>query len=152
MMMLPLAKISFLWTVVSVLWVLIALSLILIVLIQKGRGGGLASAFGGGAANSLLGTKTGDFLTWVTIGLVSLFLVLGVLMGKFMRPVPSADLLGQPPVAEQPAAPADAAAAAEQTAQTTEDAAQTAAEAVEQATGAANAAEATAPVDVPVQN
>ena len=160
MMMLPLAKISFLWTMVAVLWVLIAVALILIVLIQKGRGGGLAAAFGGGAANSLLGTKTGDFLTWVTIGLVSLFLVVGVLMGKFMRPVPSADLLGQQPAAEQPAAPADAATAAEQPAQKTPEAAAATAteqveQAAEQATDAAKPADAAVPAEtptVPTQN
>ena len=73
--------------------VLIALALILIVLIQKGRGGGVGAAFGGGGANSLLGTKTGDFLTWVTISLVALFLVMAVVMGKFMRPDGSSNLV-----------------------------------------------------------
>ncbi|HPO70809.1 MAG TPA: preprotein translocase subunit SecG, partial [Anaerohalosphaeraceae bacterium] len=62
------------------LFILVCLALILIVLIQKGRGGGIGAAFGGGGAGSLLGTKTGDFLTWVTICLVALFLVLAVLM------------------------------------------------------------------------
>ena len=40
--------------------------LILLVLIQKGRGGGLASAFGGGGGNTAFGSKTGDVLTWAT--------------------------------------------------------------------------------------
>ena len=34
----------------------------------------------------LLGSKTGDFLTWVTIVLVAVFLTLAVLMGRFYRP------------------------------------------------------------------
>ena len=93
MMMLPLAKVPFLWTLVIVLWVLIAVAMILIVLIQKGRGGGLGAAFGGGGANSLLGTKTGDFLTWVTISLVALFLVMAIIMGKFMRPEATSGLV-----------------------------------------------------------
>ena len=84
--MLPLAAIGFWWTLFATVWALLALGLILIVLIQKGRGGGIGAAFGGGGANSLLGTKTGDFLTWVTICLVSLFLVGAVVMGKYMRP------------------------------------------------------------------
>ena len=36
--------------------------------------------------SGLLGTKTGDFLTWVTIGLVGVFLILGVIMVKYYRP------------------------------------------------------------------
>lgn len=96
-----LLKISAWWWLVTVLWVLIALALIFIVLIQKGRGGGLGAMLGGGAANSLLGTKTGDFLTWVTIGLVALFLVVGVLMAKFMRPMPSRAFVPSAPTAAQ---------------------------------------------------
>lgn len=65
---------------------LTCLVLILLILIQKGKGGGLSAAFGGGMASGLLGSKTGDFLTWVTIVLVGIFLGLGVLMAKFYRP------------------------------------------------------------------
>lgn len=82
----PLA-LSFLQNLVVVLFVLVCLAIVLIVLLQKGRGGGIGGAFGGGGgAGSLLGTKTGDFLTWVTICLIAAFLVLAVLMGKFLRP------------------------------------------------------------------
>ena len=34
---------------------------------QKGRGGGLASAFGGAGGNTAFGSKTGDVLTWISI-------------------------------------------------------------------------------------
>lgn len=82
-----LAKVHPIMAFVGVVWFLIALALILIVLIQKGKGGGLASAFGGaGGAGGLLGTKTGDFLTGVTITMVIAFLVLSVVMVKFYRP------------------------------------------------------------------
>lgn len=37
-------------------------------------------------ASGILGSKTGDFLTWVTIVLVGIFLSLGVLMAKFYKP------------------------------------------------------------------
>ncbi len=102
-MALPLAAVSIFWHIVIVVWFLIALSLILVVLIQKGRGGGLASAFGGAGASSLLGTKTGDFLTWLTIGLVAAFLILSVIMGLYMRPVQSEELSG--PAAQTVPAP-----------------------------------------------
>ncbi len=86
MVALPCLAVGFLMKLVAVLFVLVALALILIVLIQKGRGGGLSGAFGGGGAGGVLGTKTGDFLTWVTIGLVSLFLILAVVMAKYYKP------------------------------------------------------------------
>ena len=71
----------------AVLFVLVCVVLILVILIQKGRGGGLSGAFGGGGmAGSLLGSKTGDFLTWVTIVLVGVFLLLAVILARFYRP------------------------------------------------------------------
>jgi preprotein translocase subunit SecG len=70
----------------EVLFVLISVVLILVVLIQKGRGGGLSGALGGGMASGLLGSKTGDFLTWATIVVVGVFLLLAVFLAKFDRP------------------------------------------------------------------
>ena len=43
------------------------LFLILLVLIQRGRGGGLAGAFGGMGGQSAFGTKAGDLFTRITI-------------------------------------------------------------------------------------
>ena len=92
-MILPLAKVSPVMSAIAVLWLFVAIALILIILIQKGKGGGLSGAFGGmGSASGLLGTKTGDFLTWVTIGLVVVFLFLAVVMVKFYKPKVSDDL------------------------------------------------------------
>ena len=73
-------------TVVAAVFLICAVALILIVLIQKGKGGGLSGAFGGGMASGILGSKTGDFLTWVTIVLVGVFLGLAVVMAKFYKP------------------------------------------------------------------
>ena len=81
-----LLAVGFLIKAVAVLFVMSAVMLILLILIQKGRGGGLSAAFGGATASGILGTKTGDFLTWVTIVLVGLFLTLAVVMAKFYRP------------------------------------------------------------------
>ena len=77
---------SFIMKVVAVLFVICCVALILIILIQKGKGGGLSAAFAGGMASGLLGSKTGDFLTWVTIVLVVIFLTLAGLMARFYRP------------------------------------------------------------------
>jgi preprotein translocase subunit SecG len=86
MTFLPLLAVGILMKFVAFLFVIVSVVLVLVILVQKGRGGGLSGAFGGGMASGLLGSKTGDFLTWVTIGLVSVFLGLAVLMARYYRP------------------------------------------------------------------
>jgi preprotein translocase subunit SecG len=81
----PLLAVSLIMKVVAVLFVVSCVALILIILVQKGRGGGLSGAFGGAMASGILGSKTGDFLTWVTIVLTGIFLTLAVVMAKFYR-------------------------------------------------------------------
>jgi len=83
---LPILAAGVIMNIIAVFWFLCAIVMILIILIQKGRGGGLGAAFGGGMGSSLLGSKTGDFLTWVTIGLVVVFLGLAILMAKYLKP------------------------------------------------------------------
>ncbi|MBU1259801.1 MAG: preprotein translocase subunit SecG [Planctomycetes bacterium] len=97
-----LAAVPFVMKVVVALWAIIAVVLVLLVLIQKGRGGGLGSAFGG-IGNSLLGTKTGDFLTWVTICLVAVWLLLSVVAAKWFKPQAS-EFLQSRPATSAPAA------------------------------------------------
>jgi preprotein translocase subunit SecG len=55
---------------------LTALFLILIVLVQRGRGGGLAGAFGGAGGQSAFGTKAGDLFTKITIVAATFWIVL----------------------------------------------------------------------------
>jgi preprotein translocase subunit SecG len=50
--------------------------MIIIILLQRGRGGGLAGAFGGLGGQSAFGTKAGDVFTRITIGLAIFWLVL----------------------------------------------------------------------------
>jgi len=59
-------------------FIIVCAFMILIVLIQKGRGGGLASAFGGAGGNTAFGSKTGDVLTWATSIVFGIFLVLAI--------------------------------------------------------------------------
>jgi len=98
----PILAVSFIMNVVAVLFVICCVSLILIILIQKGRGGGLSGAFGGAMASGILGSKTGDFLTWVTIVLVGVFLTLAVVMAKFYKPAPVGDYDVRPQTQQQP--------------------------------------------------
>ena len=65
--------------ILGLLLVLSSLFLILLVLIQRGRGGGLAGAFGGAGGQSAFGTKAGDVFTKITIGVAAFSILLCIL-------------------------------------------------------------------------
>lgn len=67
---------GYLYYLLAFLFGLVCVLLMLLILIQKGRGGGLSSAFGGAGGNTAFGAKTGDMLTWITAGFFLVFLVL----------------------------------------------------------------------------
>ena len=50
-----------------ILLVSISLFMILLIMIQRGKGGGLAGAFGGMGGQSAFGTKAGDTFTKITV-------------------------------------------------------------------------------------
>lgn len=52
------------------------LFLIGLILLQRGRGGGLAGAFGGMGGQSAFGTKAGDVFTKITIGVATAWILL----------------------------------------------------------------------------
>ena len=70
-------------TLLGILLILSSLFLILLVLIQQGRGGGLAGAFGGMGGQSAFGTKAGDLFTKITIGVAAVWILLCVLTVKY---------------------------------------------------------------------
>jgi preprotein translocase subunit SecG len=79
-----------------------AVFLILLVMVQRGRGGGLAGAFGGMGGQSAFGTKAGDTFTRVTIVVAAFWIVLCVASVKFLGTQPGrfgteTDGIGRPP-------------------------------------------------------
>jgi preprotein translocase subunit SecG len=67
--------------VMAVFFVLVSVFMTLVILIQKPRGGGLSGAFGGGGGGgqqAVFGAKVGDFLTWFTVTLFVLFLLVAI--------------------------------------------------------------------------
>jgi preprotein translocase subunit SecG len=59
---------------------LTSLFLICLVLIQRGKGGGLAGAFGGAGGSSAFGTKAGDVFTRVTMIAAGVWIALNMLL------------------------------------------------------------------------
>ncbi len=66
--------------VLAVLFFFVCIFMILVILIQRPRGGGLAGAFGGvgGGSQAVFGAKTGDVLTWFTVVCFAAFLLLAM--------------------------------------------------------------------------
>lgn len=88
-MILTLAQIpGWLLSLLTVFFLLVCLAMILIVLVQRPQGGGLSGAFGagGGSGQTAFGTKTGDVLTLVTIGIFVLFLLTAIGLNFAIRP------------------------------------------------------------------
>lgn len=90
-------------------WALLAITIcgliILVVLLQRGRGGGLAGAFGGGGSSSAFGAKTGDVFTVVTVVLAAVFLVWFV-VGNYAF-VPGGSVVSTSPAVTAPGPAAD---------------------------------------------
>lgn len=61
---------------VQLLLSVMAVFIILLVLVQRGRGGGLAGALGGPGGSSAFGAKAGDTFTKITIVAASIWIVL----------------------------------------------------------------------------
>ncbi len=93
-------------SLLAILFILVCLFMMLVILIQKPRGGGLSGAFGGagGSAQAVFGAKTGDVLTWFTVFCFVAFLLLAVGLTWAMKPAP----IGTTPAIEPPPASATA--------------------------------------------
>jgi preprotein translocase subunit SecG len=98
-------------SILATLFAMLAVMLMLIILLQRGKGVGLAGAFGGAGTATAFGSKTGDFLTWATIVLAGIFMLFTILLNFVFVPEKAIGRLGPGPVplvvpeSEQPVAP-----------------------------------------------
>jgi preprotein translocase subunit SecG len=82
----------------------IGLMLIGLILIQRGKGGGLAGAFGGAGGSSAFGSRAGDAFTRVTIIMAAIWILLIMILIKSVQPT---EALKQPAGEVTPPAPID---------------------------------------------
>ncbi len=68
---------------------MLGLFLILLVLIQRGKGGGLAGAFGGAGGSSAFGSRAGDAFTKITIYVAAGWVLLIMILIKTTQPTRS---------------------------------------------------------------
>src|SRR5438874_8552692 len=64
---------------------LLSVFLVLVILVQRGRGGGLTGALGGMGGQSAFGTKAGDLFTRVTIVVAAIWVVLSMSSLKILN-------------------------------------------------------------------
>ncbi len=93
--------------IATVIFIIVAGALVLIILVQRPTGGGLAGAFGGAGGSgtdTVFGGRVGDALTWATVIAFSVYLLLAIALTKLesrTAPTPAAAAAGS----TQPALP-----------------------------------------------
>jgi preprotein translocase subunit SecG len=92
----------------ATLYVFVCLVLLMVILLQQGKGGEMANAFGGGNSQAAFGARGGaTMLSKMTTGCAVLFMIGAIMLG-IMRRSGSSSLMGGTPA---PPAPASAPAA-----------------------------------------
>jgi preprotein translocase subunit SecG len=72
------------YTIFIALYVLVSLAIIVLVLIQHGKGADMGASFGAGASATLFGSSgTGNFLTRSTTFLAVAFFALSLILGNY---------------------------------------------------------------------
>ena len=94
---------------VSTLYVLVCLLLLMVILLQQGKGGDMASAFGGGSSQTAFGARAGaTLLTKMTTVCAVLFMLGALVLAIIAQRGPGSLVSGTaaPPAAQKPATPA----------------------------------------------
>src|SRR5258706_16390534 len=90
---------------VTLVYYLVCLLLIVLVLLQHGKGADIGVSLGAGARNTVFGARgAGDFLPKLPTGSANLFMILAFSLARCTSDTTSSDLLSTPtgPPAEKP--------------------------------------------------
>lgn len=82
----PFAEINWIGSTLNGVLIVLSLVLMFIVLIQRGKGGGLAGAFGGPGGSSAFGSRAGDAFTKITLYLAAIWVLVIMINIKVMQP------------------------------------------------------------------
>ena len=109
-------------TLVTIIHILVSIGLILVVLLQTGKGADMGAVFGGSSSTIFGSSGAGNFLTRLTTGMAIVFMITSLTLGYFSGKKPSASVFdrgkvevqqparGQPGPVTTPQAPAPSAA------------------------------------------
>jgi preprotein translocase subunit SecG len=98
--------------VITIVHVIVSIGLILVVLLQTGKGAEMGAVFGGSSSTIFGSSGAGNFLTRLTTGMAIVFMVTSLTLGYFAGRRPSATIFDErTPAAPAPANPQSAPAA-----------------------------------------
>ena len=80
-------------TVVTIIHIIVSLGLIIIVLLQTGRGADIGAVFGGSSATIFGSSGAGNFLTRLTTGFAVVFMLTSLTLGYFSGKKPASSIL-----------------------------------------------------------
>jgi preprotein translocase subunit SecG len=78
---------------VTIIHVIVSVGLILVVLLQTGKGAEIGAVFGGGSSSTIFGSSgAGNFLTKLTTAMAIVFMITSLTLGYFAGQRPSATI------------------------------------------------------------
>ena len=93
-------------TFMTVLHIVASLFLVLVVLLQHGKGADIGAAFGGGSSQTVFGGRgAGNFLTKLTTAFVAIFMLTSIVLSYFSGPRTVSQIIETLPQPEIPAEP-----------------------------------------------
>ncbi|AKL97486.1 preprotein translocase subunit SecG [Endomicrobium proavitum] len=97
---------NILYTFVEIVHYIVCISLILIVLFQAGKSGGMAGIFGGGSSDQIFNAPSGmAFIKKVTVVMACVFVVTSITLTKLSTDNSFKSVIGSSPVAAAPSQP-----------------------------------------------
>ncbi len=97
-------------TLIVILHVIVSVAMILVILLQTGKGSDIGAVFGGGSSQTLFGsTGPTSFLSKLTAGAAVVFMLTSLFLAYFSGRGPSSSIMkgGAPPAQSMPAPPAN---------------------------------------------
>jgi len=90
--------------IITVLHIIVSIGLVLVVLLQTGKGADMGAVFGGSSSTIFGSSGAGNFLTRLTTGMAIVFMVTSLTLGYFSgKQVTSSVFDSRTPVTGQPA-------------------------------------------------
>ncbi len=100
--------------IVTVIHVIVSLGLILVVLLQTGKGAEVGAVFGGSSSTIFGSSGAGNFLTKLTTGMAVVFMITSLTLGFYASRKPSATIFDSRTPITEPRAPAQPQSPAQQ--------------------------------------
>jgi len=99
---------------VTIIHIVVSIGLILVVLLQTGKGAEVGAVFGGSSSTIFGSSGAGNFLTRLTTGMAIVFMLTSLMLGYFAGKRPTATIFDRQAPVEAPRAPGQPSAPGQQ--------------------------------------